>query len=163
LHDLDPVSAGILWRQNSEFRAGCRADAGDDGLQGDIGIGVDDDIGMLTDREIRKLHFLQIGLDPRRAVGDKREQGIARLDIFPRLQGDAPHPTRARRDNLRIVEVQSGAVALRNGESIFRVAFNRRIRAARQIGPDLFPRLVGGMQGLARGDQFVFHVIQRRL
>ena len=64
LHDLDPVAAGILRRQQGEFLRRRRAHALDDTVPFEIRIGVDFDRRLLSRTDIGQLGFFRAGLNP---------------------------------------------------------------------------------------------------
>src|SRR5579863_1484148 len=64
LHDLDPVAARVLSRQQRELLRGRRADARDGTVPGLAGIGVDLDADRLSRPHISQLSLLRVRVHP---------------------------------------------------------------------------------------------------
>ena len=76
LHDLDPVAAGVLRRQQREARGGGRADAVDRAGPSLARIGVDVDRHLLAGPDIGQLGLLRARLDPD-VIGRDDAEGAA--------------------------------------------------------------------------------------
>src|SRR5713101_1785280 len=111
LHDLDPVSTGVLRRQDGELRAGRRAQAFDHRLPGRVGIGVEHHCGLLADPHIGELGLLEIGLDPGTAHHDQREQRGRCLHLLALLQAQIHHHAVDRGAHRGPRQVERGALA----------------------------------------------------
>ena len=64
LHHLDPVSSGVLRRQDGKLRAGAGADRDHGAFEGMVGETVDVERRLLADAQISDVGFLRIGVDP---------------------------------------------------------------------------------------------------
>ena len=60
LHDLDPVAAGVLRRQDRELRAGAGADRGDRAVEGMSGKVSTVIVDLLADAQIGDVGFLRL-------------------------------------------------------------------------------------------------------
>src|SRR6185437_16592705 len=80
LHHLDPVSGGVLRRQDGKLRAGAGAYRHHGPLEGVVGETVDVDCGLLADTQVGDVGFLRIGVDPGRLVVDDAQNWPASRD-----------------------------------------------------------------------------------
>ena len=94
---LTQLPAGVLRRQDREFRAGRRAEALDHRLPGHVGIDVEHDRGLLADLHVGELGLLEVGLDPRPAHHDQHEQRRRGLDLLALLHAHIDHDAVDRR------------------------------------------------------------------
>ncbi|KAG1388314.1 hypothetical protein G6F59_016012 [Rhizopus arrhizus] len=86
LHDLDPVAAGVLRRQQRERRAGAQAQALDAALVLHVtGVQVGLQLHFLAQAHVAQLGFLEVGLDPHLLGRHHGHQGIARLHALADL------------------------------------------------------------------------------
>src|SRR6476660_8766698 len=110
LHDLDPVPARVLRRQDRELRAGARADGQHATGEGVVRERVDVERRRLADAQVGKVGLLRIGIDPRLLVIDDAQHRRARADKTTELDvvhlrrsaGDRRTDNRIRQVTLRI-------------------------------------------------------------
>src|SRR5262249_36215922 len=66
LNDFDEIAGRILWRKQGERRTCAKGEARDTAFKGLFSaIHVSFDIHMLTDAQVTKLRFFEVGIDPR--------------------------------------------------------------------------------------------------
>ena len=83
LHHLDPVAAGILWRQDCKLSAGSRAYQFDRAVQGMVRKRVDVDLGLLAHSQIGDVGFLRVRVDPGEASLMMLKTGIPAVTNRP--------------------------------------------------------------------------------
>ena len=134
LHHLDPVSGGVLRRQDRELRAGAGADRHDVALEGVIGEDVDVERRLLADAQIGDVGFLRIGVDPGRLIVDHAEDRraggdeAADLDVVD-LRGGAGD----RRAHDGVVEIALRVVERGLGLRVFGKLGERQVGIAEQL------------------------------
>ena len=105
LHDLDPIAAGVLRRQDRELRAGAGRDRTDGAMPFPAGERVDRHRRGQAGVNVGQVGFLRVAVDPEAGVGDDREDGLtgvrdaAELDLrrpASRRRRSAPSRWRSR-------------------------------------------------------------------
>ena len=116
LHDLDPVAAGVLRRQQRERAAGAEAEAGDLAVVFDIAaVEVGMHFDRLADAHLGQLGFLEVGFHPDLFQRHDGHQRRARLHALAQLHLALGDVAGHRRDDRRALQVQIGLAQLRSG------------------------------------------------
>ena len=84
LHDLDPVAAGVLRRQELKFLGSGRANALDGAVPFPVRIGVYGYRNRLPGQDMRQFGFFRVGIDPDVIRGDEVKGGGGGLKILTR-------------------------------------------------------------------------------
>ncbi len=159
LDDLDPVAGRVLRRQQGEFGARRRADAGDDRSAGAIGEHIDVDRGALADLHERQVGFLVVGLDPDVFGGDDAEYGDAGGHVLARLQIEVGDDAVDRRVHLGVRKIERGAIAQCARLAHRRLLVGRARGIAAEPGADLSDFLRGDQDLVAGVAQRAFRRI----
>ena len=111
LHDLDPVAAGVLRRQQCEGAAAAGAQSGDVAVKGDTAaIDIRLQLDRLADAHARQLHFLEVRVDPGAGERDHRHQRSAGRNARADLHCAPRDRAVRRRDDRRAIQIQSSFV-----------------------------------------------------
>ncbi len=84
----------------------------------------------MPDGDIGEIGFLEVGFEPRPAVGDQREQHRLRLDLLAELQPEIDDDAGARRLDFGMGKVQRRAIAQRLLLTHDGIAIGRLVRLA---------------------------------
>jgi hypothetical protein len=151
LHDLDPVAAGVLRRQQREFLRRSRAYARDDAMPYRVRIGVDGDGDLLSGPDIGQLRFLWVGVHPDVVCIDEIEGSCRSGQIFTRR--DRRHVRDGageRRPDDGVVELARRFGALRHRLEITWILGDRPVGIAVELGRDRAELLIEGEKLLLR-------------
>ena len=134
LHDLDPIAAGVLRRQDRKLRARARRNRADFAAPASIRERIDRDRRGQAGMDVRQIGFFRIGVDPKAAIGDDGEdrrphhRDASELDLR-HLRRDAGD----RRDNAGVAQISLGVLDLRFGLHVIGKILQRRIERAAEL------------------------------
>ena len=159
LDDLDPVTAGILRRQQREARGGCRTYAVDRSVPSLARIGIDVDRDFLFGLDIGQFGLLRARLNPDVIGRNDVECDCRGGEILAGLQRrHIGHDAGEGGSHDGVGELACSLIARGHGILVFGMVFDRRIGIAIQVGGDagqlLLQRgklLLRTLEGIARG------------
>ena len=135
LHDLHPVAAGVLRRQQRELLRRRRADALNGAVPFRVRIGVHRHRDRLPRPHIGQLRLLRIRVDPDMIRGDEIEGGHRGLQVLAGCdRGHVRHDAGERRLDDGVIELALRLVDLCLGLQILRVLRDRNVRVAGEPG-----------------------------
>jgi hypothetical protein len=135
LHDLHPVTAGVLRRQKREFLGRGRADAFNGAPPLHIRIGIHRHRHRLPWADIRQFRFLGVRVDPDMIGRDEIEGGGRCREIFAKCnRRHICHNARERRPDDSVGKLTGSLVALSDGVDIPRILIDWAIRITVEVG-----------------------------
>ena len=141
LHDLDPVAAGVLRRQQRERAAGAQADAGQlAGVAHVVAVQVGGEFDRLAEAHLRELGFLEVRVHPhlfQRHHGYQRGAGLHALAELHAALGDVAGN---RRDDRAALQIEIRLAQLRGRGLHLRLARERGVVDQRAVARQLAAR-----------------------